>query len=237
MTTPTPGVRAAREEQERRLDAMARIVVRPLAGPLALGFLGLAAATFVVAGLNLDWVEAAEGKKVALVVIAFTVPLQFLASVVGFLARDAVAATGMGLLSGIWLAQALVLYTSDPGSTSDALGLFLLVATVAMWIPALAAAQSKLVPALVLFTAGLRFGVTGLYQLTESSAWEDTAGLVGLVLAALAVYAALAAELEDALNRTVLPLGRRQKGKRALEAPVYEQLAEVHREPGVRQQL
>jgi hypothetical protein len=36
-------------------------------------------------------------------VAAFTVPLQFLASAVAFAARDAAAATGMGLLSGIWL--------------------------------------------------------------------------------------------------------------------------------------
>jgi succinate-acetate transporter protein len=233
----TPGVEAAREEQERRVEAVTRIVVRPIAGPLSLGFLGLAAATFVVAGLNLGWVEPAEGKKVALCVIAFTVPLQFLASILGFLARDAVAATGMGLLSGIWLAQGLVLLTSEPGSTSDALGLFLLMAMLAMWIPALAATQAKLVPALVLFTAGLRFGVTGIYQLTGSSAWEHAAGIVGLVLAAFAVYAALAAELEDALKRTVLPLGRRKKGEQAVAGSLYDELEGIHHEPGVRQQL
>ena len=42
---------------------------------------------------------------------------------------------------------------------------------------------SKLVPALVLATAGLRFLVTGLYQLTANEAWEDTAGVIGLILA------------------------------------------------------
>ena len=39
---------------------------------------------------------------------------------------------------------------------------------VAMWAPASSAASVKLVPALVLATAGLRFVVTGLYQLTEA---------------------------------------------------------------------
>jgi succinate-acetate transporter protein len=233
----TPGERAARDELERRVESTTRIVLRPLAGPLALGFLGLAAATFVRAGLELGWVEPAEGKKVALIAIAFTVPLQFTASLIGFLARDGVAATGMGLLSGIWLALGLVTYTSPPGSTSDALGLFLVVGAVAMWIPAGSAALSKLVPALVLGTAGLRFLVTGVYQLTGVHGWEDAAGVIGLALAVLAVYAALATELEDVLKRTVLPLGRRGKGAQALNGVLYDQVAQVQKEPGVRLQL
>jgi succinate-acetate transporter protein len=111
------------------------------------------------------------------------VPLQLLASVLGFLARDSLAGTAMGILSGSWLAVGLVLLTSPPGSTSDALGLFLLVAGTAMLLPATAALATKLVPALVLATTALRFLVTGLYQLTASSAWKAAAGLVGLLLA------------------------------------------------------
>src|SRR5215213_559556 len=107
---------AERLAQEQVADRTL-ITLRPLAGPLALGFLGLAGASFVVAGLQLGWVEAAEGKKVALILLA---------SIIGFLARDAVASTGMGLLSAIWAAVGLVLFNSQPGSTSDALGLFLL---------------------------------------------------------------------------------------------------------------
>lgn len=229
----TEGERAAREQVAERTT----VVLRPLAGPLALGFCGLAAATFVLAGLQLGWVDAAEGKKVALVVLAFTVPLQLVASLFGFLARDAVAATGMGLLSGIWAATALVLFASQPGELSHALGLFLLVATVAMWAPAVAAGASKLVPALVLFTAGARFGLGGLHNLTGSEIWEDAAGVVGLALAALALYAAWAAELEDALKRTVLPLGRHGRGWLAVNGTYAQQVAEVGKEPGVRQQL
>jgi uncharacterized protein len=232
-----PGERAAREELERRVEATTRVVVRPLAGPLALGFLALGAATFVVSGLNLEWIDARETRNVALCLIAFTVPLQLLASVISFLARDGVAATGMGLLSGIWLAQGLVLHGSLPGSTSDALGLFLLAGAVAMLVPAAASVSAKLLPTLVLGTAALRFFVTGLYQLTASDAWKTAAGIVGLVLAGLALYAALAVELEDVRKRTVLPVGRRGKGVVAVEGTLYEQAAEVHHEPGVRQML
>jgi succinate-acetate transporter protein len=231
--TPTDADRLAQEQLADRT----MVTLRPLAGPLALGFLGLAGASFVVAGLQLGWVEPAEGKKVALVILAFTVPLQLLAAIIGFLARDAVAATGMGLLSGIWASFALVTFTSKPGSTSDALGLFLLLAFVAMLAPATAALSSKLVPALVLGSAAIRFGLGGLHQLTGDEIWENLSGLWGLWLTAVAVYAAYATELEDALKRPVLPFGRRGRGEKAVQGTYAQQIAEVHKEPGVRQQL
>jgi succinate-acetate transporter protein len=229
----TPGEAAAREE----LAGRARIVLRPLAGPLALGFFGLAAATFILAGLQLGWAAPSEGPQVAVCVLAFTVPLQFTASIFGFLARDGVAATGMGLLSGIWAATGLVLLTAKPGATSNALGLFLVIAGVAMWAPASAAAAGKIVPSLVLGTAGLRFVLTGIYEISGSETWKHVAGIVGLILAALAVYAAYAAELEDVLKRPVLPLGRRGKGREALEGTYAQQVASLSHEPGIRQQL
>ena len=229
----TPGERSA----EDQVAARTLVTLRPLAGPLTLGFLGLAGASFTLAGLQLGWVDPAEGKKVALVVLAFTVPVQLLASIVGFLARDPVAATGMGLLSGIWGATGLVLLTSKPGATSDALGLFLLLGFVAMLAPATAATSSKLVPALVLGSAAIRFGLGGLHQLTGNETWQNVAGVWGLWLTAVAVYAAYAAELEDALHRTVLPLGRHGKGAKAVTGTYAQQVAELHKEPGVRQQL
>jgi succinate-acetate transporter protein len=231
--TETPGELAARGELASRI----LVTLRPIAGPLALGFFGLAAATFVLSGLQLGWVGSTEGKQVALCVLAFTVPLQFVTSLLGFLARDAVAATGMGVLAGIWAVIGLIMFSAKPGSTSDALGLFLLVAGVAMWAPASAAFASKLIPALVLSIAGLRFLVTGLYQLTSNEAWEDTAGVIGLLLAGFAIYAAYAAELEDVLKRPVLPLGRRGRGESAVTGTYAEQIANVAHEPGVRQQL
>jgi succinate-acetate transporter protein len=227
---------AERTAQEQ-LAERTRIVLRPLAGPMSLGFLGLAGATFVVAGLNLGWAAAREQHKVALIVIAFTVPLQLLASIIGFLARDGIAATAMGLLSGIWLAQGLVLVTSPSKATSDALGLFLLLAMVAIWAPASSALTSKLVPAAVLATAGIRFGVTGMYQLTGSDAWKHAAGVIGILLAALAVYAAYAAEWEDVTKRTVLPFGRRGRGETAVSGSYAQQIDELAHEPGVRSQL
>ena len=200
-------------------EVPARVVLRPIASPAALGFLGLAGATLTVAALQLDWVDKAEGSKVALILLGFTVPLQFVASIFGFLARDGVIATGMGVLAGTWLAIALVFHSLQPGETSDALGVFLLAAGTAMLVPAFRALYSKLVPALVLGTAGIRFFVGGIHELTGDSGWAKAAGIVGLFLFAFAVYAALAAELEDVRKVSVLPLGRRGRAKDISEPP------------------
>ena len=70
-----------------------------------------------------------------------------------------------------------------------------------------------------------------------SDTWENAAGVVGLILGALALYAAYAAEYEDVLKRPLLTLGRRGKGELAVKGTYSQQIAEVAHEPGVRQQL
>ena len=215
----------------------ARIVLRPIGNPLPLGFLALAAATLLVSGLQLSWLDPSDGKAVALILIAFVFPLQLLASIFGYLARDVVAGTAMAVLAGSWLSIALVALTSPPGSTNDALGLFLLISAVSMLVSASAAATGKLVPAAVLATTALRFATTGAYQLTASPGCKQAAGVVGLVLCALAVYAALAMALEDAARRTRLPLGRHGAGYGSLAGGLDEQLESIEHEAGVREQL
>jgi uncharacterized protein len=217
-------------------EALARITLRPIANPLPLGFLALAGGTFLLSGLQLGWVEPAESPTVGMIVIAFVVPLQFLTAIFGFLARDVVAGTGMAILSGTWLSIGLVTLTGTPGSTSDALGLLLILAATAMLVPA-AAATGKLVAAGVLATTAVRFLVTALYQLSGSGAWKTTAGIVGLALCALALYAALAMALEESHRRTVLPLLRRKTGAGAMAADLGRQVRDVEHEAGVRAQL
>jgi hypothetical protein len=83
------------------VERATRIVLRPIANPLPLGFLALGAGTLVVAGLQLDWFAATEGRSVALILLAFVFPLQLLAAIFGFFARDVVAGTGMGVLCNV----------------------------------------------------------------------------------------------------------------------------------------
>ncbi len=213
-----------------------RVLLRPLATPLPLGFLALAVATLSFAAAQLGWVPASEGRTVALGVMVLTVPLQLLAAVMGFLARDPVAATGMAILSGTWGAVCLSTLTSPPGAHSPGLGILLVASATCLLVPA-AAATSKLVPALVIATSATRFAVTGVAHLDGGQTWMHVAGWVGVVLAALSLYAALALELEGARSRTVLPLGRRGPGREALTGDLRVQTAHVDTEPGVRQQL
>lgn len=228
---------AAREELAHRLNDVTQVTLRPVAPATPTGFLGLAAATVVLAAMNLGWIPSSEAHTVALVMIAFVFPLQGTASVFGFLSRDGVVATAMAVLAGTWLTVGLAMLTSPPGSTSDALGVLLLVSAVAMLLPAVGASFSKLVPALVFFTAALRSATGGIYQLTSSTTWERITGWIGIVLGVLAVYAAMAALLESVMGRTVLPMGRRSKGRLAMEGGLTEQLVDLTHEPGVREQL
>jgi succinate-acetate transporter protein len=203
-----------------------RVILRPIANPLPLGFLAFAGGSLMVSGLQLGWLQPTEGHDVALILLGFVFPLQLIACVFGYLGRDVVAGTVMGLLAGTWLSFSLVELGAPPGSTSDALGLFLLVVSASLAVPAIAAATGKLVPAAVLTLAAARFVLTGLYQLTSSSTWEDISGVVGVVLCGLALYTALALVLEDARRRTLLPIGRRdaRKGGIGNEAGVRPQL-------------
>jgi len=214
-----------------------RIVLRPIANPLPLGFIALATGTLLLSGLQLGWLKPTEGHLVATILLAFVAPLQLIASIFGFLARDAVAGTGMGILAGTWLSIALVTRDLPSAGTSDALGLMLLISAASMLIPAAAATLGKLLATAVLTTTAIRFAATGVYQLTAGAAWKEAAGLIGVVLAGLALYTAAAMLLEDVQRSTTLPTWRRGRGQASLEGNLADQLSRLEHEAGVREQL
>jgi len=229
----TPAQEAAWDGLQQRVS----ITLRPIASPVSLGLFGLAAATLTMSGLQLGWVAPAEGKNVALALIGFAFVAQITAALFAMIARDGTVATAMGVLGLTWLVIGLTMYTSPPGSTSDALGLFLVFTAVAMALNALTSSLSKVVPALVFGTASLRFLLTAIYQMSGSDAWKKTSGVVGLVLFALAIYAAWASELEEATGKSVLPMGRRNKGRIAVDGSLFEQVRDAPNKPGVRTML
>ena len=216
--------------------AAARVVVRPVGTPLPLGFLGLLVATASLSTVQLGWLPSDQEHVVALVILGFTVPAQLLVCVLGFLTRDPVAGTGVGVLAGTWSAVALTTLASPAGTQPTGLGVVLLVAAVALLVPTLAAG-GKLVAALVMGVSALRFAVTGIAVLTGSDAWTTAAGVAGLLLAAVALYAALAFELEGVHHRDVLPVLRRGPGAATLDGDLDDQLGDLAREAGVRRQL
>jgi hypothetical protein len=70
-------------------------------------------------------------------------------------------------------------------------------------------------------------------KLGGPAAWQDAAGITGLVVLGIAAYCVLAFELEDQQRRTVLPTFRR--GRAALAGAGDAALEEVACETGVRQ--
>jgi succinate-acetate transporter protein len=217
--------------QRRAPSAQGQVFLRPLGQPLPLGFLGLLGGTTVVAGLELGWIAPTEGSHVGWILLAFAVPLQFLTSVLAFLARDAVIGTGMGVLGGTWLATGLTLLSSLPGAVSDALALLLFVSAASLLVPIVSAGTSKLSASIVLAMACVRFAVTGVYELTGLSGWKTAAGWCGVALAVLAVCAALAFESESARGRPLLPTLREDPRRNPMMS------AGVDREPGVHKRL
>jgi succinate-acetate transporter protein len=217
-------------------EIQTRVVVRPVGNPLPLGFLALMVATTTVAMLQLGVIGPEQGHVVALGVLVLTVPLQALVSVLGFLARDPVAGTGMGVLAGTWAAVGFTMLGAPPSATSPALGVLLLCSAVAMVVPTVAA-TGKLAGLSVMGLSAARFAVTGVGQLTGSPVWLTGAGWLGVALGLLAAYAALAFELEDVQHATVLPVGRRGPGADTMTASTREELATVAHEAGVRKQV
>jgi uncharacterized protein len=214
-----------------------RVFLRPIADPFALGFSGLAGATVTLAGSELGWISHADTVHAALIVLIFAPLLQAIACVFGFLSRDAVAATGMGVLAGTWANIGVVTLTSRPGATSHALGTFLFLAGAVVLVSANVAAMSKLVPAIVLALTAIRFIVTGVHEFVPGTGWKTASGIIGLVLGFAAVYGAASLEIESMRRSPLLPVGRHGSGRQALTADLSVQVNGVAAEAGVRKQL
>lgn len=231
------GKGSPRHTDAERVQDMARIVLRPIGSPLPLGFLALGGASVALSATQLSWAPVTAGHQVALVVLLFPVPLQVIASVFGFLARDSVGGTGMGILAGTWLVVGAVTLLSPPGSRSTVVAVLLFFSAAALLVPVAAASLAKVVAALVMIGAAGRFALTGVYEYTGRVGLEHISGWWGVGLAALALYAALAFEVEDVRRRTILPVLRHGVGRAAVEGGIETELDRVEREAGVREQL
>lgn len=156
---------------------------------------GLALASLVLAGYDLGWVEKAHGTQVGILVL-IAVPLQLTASLFALLLRNTAPAGASAVLAAGWASEGLIHIVSAPGATSKALGLALL-ATGALALPSSAAtAMSRPLPALVFGVTGVRFLLSGIYELTANSAWKHASAILGLVVVGLALVALADLELK-----------------------------------------
>ncbi|HTU29322.1 MAG TPA: hypothetical protein VMF07_08070 [Solirubrobacteraceae bacterium] len=224
--------------QRRNADPAAtppvRVMLRPIGSPLTVGMSGLAIASLVQSGVELHWTASSQDPQAGLVLLAVPFVLQLLACVLSYLVRDGATGAAVGVLSTSWLAIGLIDVSSHPGSTSGPLGLLMLAAGGVLALTAAAIATEKLLPALVFGSAAVRFAASGIHELSSAPGWQTVAGLLGLLVCALAGYAAFAFELEGQRERPVLPTLRRAPARRQLCEPSVDP-GRLAREPGVRE--
>jgi succinate-acetate transporter protein len=217
-------------------EPRAVVVLRPIATPLPLTFAGLLIASLVLSGYELGWIPHAQHVAAGLVLLAVPLPMQLLSAFEGFAARSATAATGGGILAVVWIALGLDLVhrTSSAPGPSDAAGMLALGAAAALLAPALAELRTgALLAHGIVSAAALRLVLTALAGLTHDTAWVHASGWFGLVVAAVALYGAVALDLEGALGREALPTLRVGLARDAVEGDA----GELARSPGVRRTL
>ncbi|QEV22054.1 hypothetical protein CP975_02630 [Streptomyces alboniger] len=213
---------------------MTRITLRPIASPMPLGFYAVAIASIIVGCFQLGLFEDGAQRAVALAILpAFF--LQLLVGLLAFGARDVLAATLMACFSGMWLASSLVL-AIEPTGGAQVLGVLnLCFALFALMMASVAMPKRALW--LVLCTAVPRFTVASAASLTGVHWIATVSGALGLLLAAVAMYAAFALMLEDMRGQEVLPLGRSGPAHQAVHGDLTVQLRNLERHAGVRRTL
>ena len=218
-------------------ESHVRVVVRPFASALPLGFFSFAVGMLLLAGSGNGWLPVSEQHTVGLLLAAFVFPLETIAAVVAFVARDTFGATGLGLFSSSWLTIGLADLSSPPGEVSRALGLYDFGFAFAIAALAVAAMLGKPLIGTILIVAASRSALAGAYEWGAAKTAYTAAGWLALAIFAVAIYGGLAFLLEDVRQETVLPLFRRGASKESIEGDLNDQLRGLAQEAGVRQAL
>jgi succinate-acetate transporter protein len=220
----------------RRHVDQTRIMLRPIGSGLPLGFFSFGIGMLLLGCSAIGWIPVNEQKDVGMMLMSFVFPLELVATIVAFLARDTLGATTLGLFTTSWLSLGWADYASRPGATSNTLGIYLFGFATAATLLALMSTRAKPFFSVLLAVAVARMVLSGVYETGGSHEWYKVAGGFGIGLAALAMYGGAALGLEDARQQEFLPLFRRGGAREAFEG--YEaQLERLEAEPGVRQQL
>jgi uncharacterized protein len=213
-----------------------RIFLRPIGSGLPLGFFSFAIGMLLLGTQALGWIPVDEQKDVGMTLMAFVFPLELVATIVAFLARDTLGATTLGLFTTSWLTLGWLYLASPAGATSVSVGIYLFGFATAIVLLALISTLGKPFFSVLLLLSAARMVLAGYYEVGGSQSWERVSGGFAIALCAVAMYGGAALALEDARHRELLPLFRRGGADEAFQG--YEaQLERLEGEPGVRQQL
>jgi hypothetical protein len=214
-----------------------RIVVRPYATALPLGFFAFGIGMLVLGGLGNGWLPPSQQHTAGILLAAFVFPLQLVAVVFAFLARDAFGATGLGLFTTSWLALGIADIAGPPGLPSRAVGLYLVGFAFMIGLLSVAAFLGKPLIGVLLLLSAVRAALGGAWELGAAHTLEVAAGWIALALFFAAAYGGLAFLLEDVKKETVLPVFRRGSSRESIEGDLASQLERIADEAGVRQTL
>ncbi|HZS29781.1 MAG TPA: hypothetical protein VFA37_00840 [Gaiellaceae bacterium] len=214
-----------------------RIVVRPYATALPLGFFSFGVGMLLLGGLGNGWLPVSDQHTVGLLLAAFVFPLETIAVVFAFLARDAFGAAGLGLFSTSWLTLGLADLTGPAGEPSRAIGLYLLGFSFMVGCLAIAAWLGKPLIGLLLLLATVRGALGGAWEFGAPHTLETASAWIAVALFFAAAYGGLAFLLEDVKKETVLPVFRRGSSRDSIEGDLATQLERIADEAGVRQTL
>jgi succinate-acetate transporter protein len=214
-----------------------RITVRPYGSVVPLGFFAFGIGMFLYAAFDAPWVPPTQGKDIGLMLATFVAPLEGVATVIAFLARDTMSGVALGLFSGSWLMTGLATMQAKPSTLSPAEGYFLIAFSIAVGLLSLVAWLGQPLIATLLTVSVVRGVLSAVYQLGGGPGWNHTAGWLALAIFCVAMYGGLAFLLEDAKGQAILPLGRRGSSREAIEEGLEVQLAGLGDEAGVRKHL
>jgi succinate-acetate transporter protein len=218
-------------------SAEVRIVVRPYATSLALGFFSFGIGMLLLGGMANGWLHPSDVHTVGLLLAAFVFPLELLSAVIAFLARDTFGATGLGLFATSWLALGLADTQSSQSALSRAVGLYELGFAFTIALLAVAAFAGKPLIAAILLASAVRGAFAAVHE-WHGPAWAWTAsGWLAVAIFAAAMYGGIAFLLEDVHKQQVLPVFRRGASRESLEGDLRAQLADLADEAGVRKTL
>jgi hypothetical protein len=214
-----------------------RVFVRPYGSSVPLGVLAFGIGMFMYAALDAPWVKAADAKTIGVMLLTFVAPLQLLATIIAFLARDTLAGVSLGLFAGAWATTGALTLLAEPGNLDASLGYYLIAFTVAALVLASVAWMGQPMFAVLLTLSATRALLSAVYELGGGKGWNEVGGWLAVGIFGVAMYMGLAFLLEDARGRAVLPIGRRGSSREAIEGGLAIQLEGLADEAGVRKHL
>jgi uncharacterized protein len=222
---------------DEQIHPQVRVVVRPYANPMPLGFFAFGIGMFLYAALSAPWVKPTEAHTIGILLAVFVGPIELLATVIAFLARDTASAAALGLFSVSWISAGLLDATAQPGVLSAGDGFFLIAFSIVVVLLGVPALLTKPFIGTLLLVSTARAVLYAVYELGGGAGWEHTSGWLALAIFCVAMYGGLAFLLEDLQGRTVLPVGRRGSARDAIEGGLGTQLSTLADEAGVRRPL